>query len=227
MNCAVENRIMDCLGNFCPQKYLNDGVCDNGENDARTNCDFSCAQFMEDGYDCMSREDRQEQPKRSKSDIQRLVDFYPFGDVVCKTPLGDCTYDLLHNNKCDPVCQFAKCNWDFFDCCRSSFVSDDLNTTLMAFKLQAYGNDSHPFPKPGDDVQRFVTHSKNVLLGGIMMRQTRSQLENCEDGTFENLKCIAEEDVRLSPLHTHMFVFKFGLVFCFRVIFVFAPPFWS
>jgi len=199
MNCKFEKRIKDCFGIFCPEKYLNDGQCDNGQNDARENCDFSCDEFMEDGYDCTAPADMVGKPKSSKEDIERMVTFYPFGDVVCSTPLGNCTYDLLHNNRCDPVCQFEQCNWDFFDCCRSTFTSDDLNTTLMSFTLEAYGNESNPFPKPGDEVQRFVTHSKNVLLGGIMMRQKRWQVENCSDSTFDNLKCVAEKDGDIVP----------------------------
>ena len=204
MNCTFENRIKDCLGNFCPEKYLNDGQCDKGENEARANCDFACEEFVQDGNDCTPREDLKGQPKMTKADLDRMVKYFPFGDVVCKTPLGDCTYDLLHNNRCDPVCQFEQCSWDFYDCCRSTFTSDNLNTTLMSFKLDAYANESsHPFPEVEDEVQRFVTHSKNVLLGGIMMRQKRWQVENCSDGTFDNLKCVAqEENVRVPPPHT-------------------------
>ena len=216
MKCKVEKTIKDCSGNYCPQKYLRDGKCDQGQDRTRQKCNFNCDEFIKDGGDCLEKSDANKGSSHGTMTMEKQIEFYPFGTEVCTTPLGNCTFDLLNNNKCDPVCQFEKCNWDYFDCCRQTFVSDDINTTLLSFELSSYNmsSDSNPFPKPGDDVPRFVTHSKNVLLGGIMMRQKRPKMDSCEDETFPQLTCAARTKHVRVDTHRVIYIYIYVLFFC-------------
>ncbi|CAG9311412.1 unnamed protein product [Blepharisma stoltei] len=106
----------DCYENCiysrgCPEELLGNSVCNSECNNLECGFDLGdCGYCAQGCYDYMLG-------SHCYKECNNSTCYYGAG--ICKECNTGCSSDMLGNNKCDPACRTASCNYDFGDCSTS------------------------------------------------------------------------------------------------------------